>query len=351
MSNTAWRSDARPIAVTAGEPAGIGPDLVVRIAQERLLCGIVAVADPDLLLERAALLGLPLRIIPFEAQTADPPPGRRVPGELRILPVPLRVPAACGRLNPANAAYVVETLERAGRGCLEGTFAALVTAPVHKGVINDAGIPFSGHTEYLAALTASIEPVMMLCAPGLRVALCTTHVPLREVSALITEARVTSVLWVLVRDLRERFGVEAPRIIVCGLNPHAGEGGHLGREEALHIAPAIAALRAHGHEIEGPVPADTAFIASRLAGVDAVLAMYHDQGLPVLKHHGFGVAVNVTLGLPIVRTSVDHGTALDKAGTPLVDSGSMLAAIHTALDLARRALLRRPDASRPLAPA
>jgi 4-hydroxythreonine-4-phosphate dehydrogenase len=351
MSNTAWRSDARPIAVTAGEPAGIGPDLVVRLAQEQLLCGIVAVADPDLLLERAALLGLPLRIIPFEPRAADPPPGRRVPSELRILPVPLRVPAACGRLNPANAAYVVETLERAGRGCLEGTFAALVTAPVHKGVINDAGIPFSGHTEYLAALTASIEPVMMLCAPGLRVALCTTHVPLREVSALITEARVTSVLWVLVRDLRERFGVEAPRIIVCGLNPHAGEGGHLGREEALHIAPAIAALRAHGHAIEGPVPADTAFIASRLAGVDAVLAMYHDQGLPVLKHHGFGVAVNVTLGLPIVRTSVDHGTALDKAGTPLVDSGSMLAATYTALDLARRALLRRPDASRPLAPA
>jgi 4-hydroxythreonine-4-phosphate dehydrogenase len=183
---------------------------------------------------------------------------------------------------------------------------------------------------------------MMLCAPGLRVALCTTHVPLSEVSALITEAR---------RDLRERFGVQAPRIIVCGLNPHAGEGGHLGREEALHIAPAIAALRAQGHEIEGPVPADTAFIASRLAGVDAVLAMYHDQGLPVLKHHGFGAAVNVTLGLPIVRTSVDHGTALDKAGTPLVDSGSMLAAIHTALDLARRAPLWRPDASRPLAPA
>lgn len=348
MSNTAWRSDAIRVAVTAGEPAGIGPDLVVRLAQERFAGGIVAVADPDLLLERAALLGLPLRIIPFEP--AVPPPGRRMLGELRVLPVPLRVPAACGRLDPANAAYVLETLERAGRGCLEGAFAALVTAPVHKGVINDAGIPFSGHTEYLAALTGSVEPVMMLGAPGLRVALCTTHVPLREVSALITEARVTSVLRVLVRDLRERFGVEAPRIIVCGLNPHAGEGGHLGREDAEHIAPAIATLRALGHDIEGPVPADTAFIASRLAGVDAVLAMYHDQGLPVLKHHGFGVAVNVTLGLPILRTSVDHGTALGKAGTADVDPGSMLAATRTALDLARRGSAR-PPASRPSVPA
>lgn len=351
MSNTAWRSDAKPIAVTAGEPAGIGPDLVVRLAQERFADGIVAVADPDLLLERAALLGLPLRVIPFEARVADPPPGHRGPGELRVLPVPLRVPAACGRLDPANAAYVLETLERAGRGCLEGAFAALVTAPVHKGVINDAGIPFSGHTEYLAALTGSREPVMMLCAPGLRVALCTTHVPLREVSALITEARVTSVLRVLVRDLRERFGVQAPRIIVCGLNPHAGEGGHLGREDAEHIAPAIAALRALGHDIEGPVPADTAFIASRLAGVDAVLAMYHDQGLPVLKHHGFGAAVNVTLGLPILRTSVDHGTALDKAGTADVDPGSMLAATRTALDLARRAWSGGLASARPAVPA
>lgn len=340
-----------PLAVTAGEPAGIGPDLVVRLAQEPLAGGIVAVADPDLLSERAALLGLPLRVIPFEPPAAVPPPGRRVPGELRVLPVPLRVPAACGRLNPANAPYVIETLERAGRGCLEGAFAALVTAPVHKGVINDAGIPFSGHTEYLAALTGGVEPVMMLCAPGLRVALCTTHVPLREVSGLITEARVTSVLRVLVRDLRERFGVQAPRIIVCGLNPHAGEGGHLGREDAEQIAPAIAALCALGHDIEGPVPADTAFIASRLAGVDVVLAMYHDQGLPVLKHRGFGAAVNVTLGLPILRTSVDHGTALDKAGTPAVDSGSMLAATHTALDLARRASARRRDASRPAVPA
>ncbi|MGQ0593289.1 MAG: 4-hydroxythreonine-4-phosphate dehydrogenase PdxA [Gammaproteobacteria bacterium] len=351
MSNTAWRSDPTPIAVTAGEPAGIGPDLVVRLAQVRLAGEIVAVADPDLLLQRAALLALPLRVIPFEPRGAVPPKGRRVPGELRVLRVPLRVPAACGHLNPANAAYVLETLERAGRGCLEGAFAALVTAPVHKGLINDAGIPFSGHTEYLAALTGSVEPVMMLCAPGLRVALCTTHVPPREVSGLISEARVTSVLRVLVRDLRERFGVQAPRIIVCGLNPHAGEGGHLGREEAEHIAPAIATLRALGHDVEGPVPADTAFIASRLAGVDAVLAMYHDQGLPVLKHHGFGAAVNVTLGLPILRTSVDHGTALDKAGTADVDPGSMLAATHTALDLARRAWAGGLESARPAVPA
>ncbi len=332
------------LAVTAGEPAGIGPDLVVRLAQERLAGEIVAIADPDLLAERAARIGLPLRITPFEPGA---PAARLVPGELPVLALPLRARARCGRLDPANASYVIETLERAVRGCLDGSFSALVTAPVHKGVINDAGIVFSGHTEYLAALTASRVPVMMLTAPGLRVALCTTHVPLGEVSGLITEERVTSVLSVLVRDLRRSFGVRAPRIVVCGLNPHAGEGGHLGREEILHIAPAIATLRSLGHDIEGPIPADTAFVASRLAGVDAVLAMYHDQGLPVLKHLGFGTAVNVTLGLPILRTSVDHGTALDKAGTAAVDAGSMLCATHLALDLARRRDARSQAASAP----
>ncbi len=336
-------SDARVIgeggprlAVTAGEPAGIGPDLVVRLARERWAGEIVAVADPDLLRERAVEIGLPLRILPFDP---DAPPRSHVPGLLPVLAVPLRAAARPGRLRPENAAYVVETLERAARGCLEGHFAALVTAPVHKGIINDAGIPFSGHTEYLAALCGSAEPVMMLSAPGLRVALCTTHVPLREVAGLVTEARVTRVLHVLLGDLRERFGIEAPRVLVCGLNPHAGEGGHLGHEDREHIAPAVRALRARGHAVEGPVAADTAFVASRLRDVDAVLAMYHDQGLPVLKHQGFGAAVNVTLGLPILRTSVDHGTALDKAGTPEVDAGSLLAATRMALDLARRAAL------------
>jgi len=256
-------------------------------------------------------------------------------GELGVLPVPLKTPVVCGRLEPANARYVLDTLDLAISGCLDGTFAAMVTGPVNKAVINEAGIPFSGHTEYLAAATRTRDVVMLLATPGLRVALATTHVPLSEVSALITPQRLTVVLRILHAGLRKNFGIERPVISVCGLNPHAGEGGHLGREEIDNIIPAMQALRTEGMQLIGPLPADTAFTAERLRKTDAVLAMYHDQGLPVLKHLGFGRAVNITLGLPIVRTSVDHGTALELAGTGKADSGSLQAALQSAIDIAR----------------
>ena len=249
-------------------------------------------------------------------------------------PIALRVPAQPGRLDPANAGYVAETLMAACDGCLMGHFDAMVTGPVHKGVINDAGLPFSGHTEFLAERCGA-DPVMMLVAPGLRVALATTHLPLSRVSLSITQDALTRVLRALDRDLRTRFGIARPRILVCGLNPHAGEAGHLGREEIEVIEPTLAALRAAGIDLTGPIPADTAFVPPMLAKADAVLAMYHDQGLPVLKHLGFGRAVNVTLGLPIIRTSVDHGTALDLAGTGLGDTGSLEAAIACAEDMVR----------------
>jgi 4-hydroxythreonine-4-phosphate dehydrogenase len=252
-----------------------------------------------------------------------------------VLPVPLKTPSVCGRLDPANARYVLDTLDRAVSGCLDGTFAAMVTGPVNKAVINEAGIPFSGHTEYLAAATRAGDVVMLLAAPGLRVALATTHVPLSAVSALITPQRLTVVLRILHAGLRKNFGIEHPVISVCGLNPHAGEGGHLGREEIDSIIPAMQALRAEGLRLIGPLAADTAFTPERLRETDAVLAMYHDQGLPVLKHLGFGRAVNITLGLPIVRTSVDHGTALELAGTGKADSGSLQAALQSAVEIAR----------------
>jgi 4-hydroxythreonine-4-phosphate dehydrogenase len=314
------------IAITPGEPAGIGPDLVVRLARERLDTRMVVIADPDLLEERAKRLGIALRIDRFEPDHPTDPP---CPGHLTVLPVAVRHAVVPGRLDTANAAYVLETLRIACDGCLEGRFDALVTGPVHKGVINDAGLPFTGHTEFLAERCAA-EPVMMLATPGLRVALVTTHLPLREVSAAITREHLTRVIGILHRDLSTRFGILDPRILVCGLNPHAGEGGHLGREEIDVIEPVLDSLRALGWRLIGPLPADTAFVPDKLADADAVLAMYHDQGLPVLKHLGFGQAVNITLGLPIIRTSVDHGTALDLAGTDRADSGSLRAAIATA---------------------
>ena len=314
------------IAVTPGEPAGIGPDLVVRLAQEPSDTPIVAIADPDLLAERAQRLGLPLHTERFE-------PGdlvqRAQPGHLAVLPVAVRRPVTPGRLDTANAPYVLDTLRIACDACLEGTFKALVTGPVHKGVINDAGLPFTGHTEFLAERCGA-EPVMMLATPGLRVALVTTHLPLRDVSAAITREHLTEVIRILHRDLSTRFGIPEPRILVCGLNPHAGEGGHLGREEIEVIEPVLNALRGLGWHLIGPLPADTAFVPDKLAVADAVLAMYHDQGLPVLKHLGFGQAVNITLGLPIIRTSVDHGTALDLAGTDRADLGSLRAALGMA---------------------
>ena len=317
------------LAVTPGEPAGVGPDLMVRLAQESQRARLVALADPDLLKARAAALGLPLRCIDFDPRAGSAP---NPPGTLEVRSIPLGAPVEPGRLDPRNAPYVLEALGVACDGCLSGVFDALVTGPVHKGIVNDAGLPFTGHTEFLAGRCAA-EPVMLLSIPGLRVALATTHLPLREVSAAITAPRLQRVIETLHRDLRDRFGIVSPRISVCGLNPHAGEGGHLGREEIEVLEPVLGRLRARGWDLVGPVPADTAFVPERLRGVDAVLAMYHDQGLPVLKHLGFGQAVNVTLGLPIVRTSVDHGTALDLAGTDRAGLGSLRAAIAMALSM------------------
>ena len=322
------------LLLTPGEPAGIGPDLTVSLAQQPLDAALAAVGDPDLLLARARQLGLPLRIRILDPGAAPQP---HQAGELQVLRVPLDDAVTPGRLDPRNAAYVLETLRLAATQVLAGAADALVTAPVQKSVINDAGIPFTGHTEFLAALCHAPTPVMMLVAGQLRVALATTHLPLREVPAAISRDGLEAVLRVLHRDLRRCFGIAAPRILVCGLNPHAGEGGHLGREEIEVIGPVLDALRAEGMRLIGPLPADTLFTPRQLAEGDAVLAMYHDQGLPVLKHAGFGEAVNVTLGLPIIRTSVDHGTALDLAGSGRAEAGSLEAAVRLALELARKA--------------
>jgi len=319
------------IALTTGEPSGIGPDICIRIAQTAHDADLVVVGDPDLLLQRARQLRLPLALdtTPHPRRTAQPA------GRLRVLPVSLRAPVVSGKLDPANSAYVIETLERAVDGCLQGEFDALVTAPVHKGVINDAGIPFTGHTEFLAARCHAAQPVMLLAAGPLRIALATTHLPLKDVAAAITRERLLQVLRTLRDGLKKRFALTEPHVLVLGLNPHAGEGGHLGREEVEVIQPACETLRREGMHLTGPVSADTAFNPGHLDGVDAVLAMYHDQGLPVLKHAGFGHAVNVTLGLPIIRTSVDHGTALELAGTGRAEHGSLEAALATALAMVR----------------
>ncbi|MCB1792550.1 MAG: 4-hydroxythreonine-4-phosphate dehydrogenase PdxA [Gammaproteobacteria bacterium] len=319
---------SRALAVTAGEPAGIGPDLCVQIGQRAWPVPLVVVADPSLLQQRAARLGLPLDLLTVDDHVPhEPAPA----GALYVAPIKLMVPAHCGELDPRNARYVLDTLDHAVQGCLQGRYAAMVTAPVHKGVINDAGIPFTGHTEYLAEGCGGAHPVMMLACPGLRVALVTTHLALRDVADAITAERLERVIRILDHDLRQRFAIDNPRVLVCGLNPHAGEGGHLGREEIDVIEPVLSRLRSEGISLKGPLPADTLFTAPFLDHADAVLAMYHDQGLPVLKHKGFGNAVNITLGLPIFRTSVDHGTALDLAGTGHADSGSMIAAIEQAM--------------------
>jgi 4-hydroxythreonine-4-phosphate dehydrogenase len=318
--------DMPVIAVTPGEPAGVGPDLCLHLAARHPRDhALVFIADLDLLAARARQLGISVELPPWR----EPRPG------CFVLPVPAMDPAVPGRLDPANAPYVVETLRRAADGCLNGEFSALVTGPVHKGNINDAGIPFSGHTEFLAARSGVRQVVMMLACPGLRVALVTTHLPLADVPRAITRERLIAVIEVLHADLRTKFGIAEPRILVCGLNPHAGEGGHLGREEIEEIEPAIRALTARGWHVSGPVPADTAFLPAQLANIDVVLAMYHDQGLPVLKHHDFAHAVNITLGLPFIRTSVDHGTALELAGTGRADPSSLMAAIEMALTMVR----------------
>lgn len=320
------------LAITCGEPAGIGVDLVLQIAQNALPAQCVVIADTNALKRRASELGLSLKYIAYDAsaerQTSNA-------GEMTVVHIDCPAEVEAGKLNTANAPYVLETLDTATHGCVSGEFDAMVTAPLHKGIINDAGIKFSGHTEYLAALTKAPLPVMLLADNDFRVALATTHLPLKDVSAAITKASLTQVIEVLHHDLKTKFGLERPRIYVCGLNPHAGEGGHLGMEEIETIQPVIDSLKAAGMDLVGALPADTLFTQKYLQHADAVLAMYHDQGLPVLKHASFGRAVNITLGLPIIRTSVDHGTALDLAGTGRADSGSLLAAINSAIHMSR----------------
>ena len=324
-------ADLPLVAVTAGEPAGIGPDLCVMLARCELAARIVVVADREVLAQRARDLGVAVEIVDY-----TPHPQATPAGSLMVLHLPVAKPVVGGRLDPANSRYVLRTLEVACDGCLDGRFDAMATAPVHKGVINDAGIPFTGHTEFLAERTRTPRVVMMLVGGGMRVALATTHLALRDVPAAITPETVTETLRILNEDLKRRFGIERPRVLVAGLNPHAGESGHLGREEIEVIGPALEAARGAGIDAIGPLPADTLFNPDKLREADAVLAMYHDQGLPVLKHASFGSGVNVTLGLPIVRTSVDHGTALDLVGAGRADVGSLVTAIDLAAALARR---------------
>jgi 4-hydroxythreonine-4-phosphate dehydrogenase len=319
--------------LTAGEPAGIGPDLCLAAGMQPRAAPLVCLADREQLAGRARLLGIAIELQEYRAGEAV----SRAAGVLSVLHLPLSAPCEPGRLDTRNASQVLQLIERAVVGCRRGEFAAMVTAPVQKSLINDAGISFSGHTEYIAALTATPLPVMMLIAGTLRVALATTHLPLRAVSGALQIEPLRQTLLILDAALRRYFALPSPRIGVCGLNPHAGEGGHLGDEEIVTIAPAITQARAAGLSIEGPLPADTLFVPRQLTRFDAVLAMFHDQGLPVLKHAGFGHAVNVTLGLPIVRTSVDHGTALTLAGRGEADAGSLLAAIDLALQMARAA--------------
>lgn len=320
------------IALTSGEPAGIGPELCLAIATHELPCELVCLADRNLLAERSKRLGLRVELRDYEA----PAPRRHEPGTLLVEHHPLAVPSTPGHLDTANARYVLDLLDRATDGASTGEFSAVVTAPVHKSVIADSGVPFMGHTEYLAARTHAPLPVMMLASKAMRVALATTHLPLKEVSAAITIDSLCKIATILHNDLEKWWGIANPRIAVCGLNPHAGESGHLGDEEIRVIGPAIEFLKERGIRVSGPLPADTAFVPRILADFDAVLAMYHDQGLPVIKHAGFDTAVNITLGLPILRTSVDHGTALDLAGTGRADPSSLLSAIGLAIELGAR---------------
>jgi 4-hydroxythreonine-4-phosphate dehydrogenase len=328
----------RTIAITTGEPAGIGPDICSTLIKSRLPreCRVVLIGDGTLF---GRTRQRPIGRAQLRAFDAEQSPRAGI----ELLHVPLAVPCEPGRLDPANARYVLETLDAAIGGCAAGAFDAIVTAPVQKSVINDAGVRFTGHTEYLAKRTGTALPVMMLVGGGWRVALATTHLPLHKVSAAIQPAKLEAVLRIVAADLGSMFGVRKPRIVVLGLNPHAGESGHLGREELDVIAPVMDSLRRDGLDLVGPLPADTAFLPRRQQDADAVVAMYHDQGLPVLKHASFGHAVNVTLGLPLIRTSVDHGTALDLAGTRRADAGSLRAAFDLALQLSRS---RRGKATR-----
>ena len=317
------------LALTPGEPSGVGPDLLIKLAQEKQQQQIIAFADPDMLAERATMLGLPLNLVEVQDDFVS-----STPSELAVVTVKVAMPVEPGVLNQANAPYVLNCLDAAIASCQEGLCQAMVTGPVQKSIINDAGIKFSGHTEYLAEKTKSDTVVMMLATEELRVALATTHVPLRDVPDAISVELLMPIIDVLYQDLQNKFGIKQPTILVSGLNPHAGEGGHIGQEEINVIAPVIRHYREAGRNIIGPLPADTLFTQKHLLDADAVLVMYHDQGLPVLKYQGFGRAANITLGLPIIRTSVDHGTALDIAGTGCADIGSLHAAIKVAVQMA-----------------
>ncbi|CNK89376.1 4-hydroxythreonine-4-phosphate dehydrogenase PdxA [Yersinia proxima] len=318
------------IVITPGEPAGVGPDLVIALAQQDWPVELVVCADPALLLARASQLNLPLQLREYQQ---DKPAMAQLAGTLTILPVKIAAEVIPGQLDVKNSHYVVETLAKACDGAISGEFAALVTGPVQKSIINDAGIPFIGHTEFFADRSHCSRVVMMLATEELRVALATTHLPLLAVPGAITQASLHEVISILDHDLKTKFGISQPQIYVCGLNPHAGEGGHMGHEEIDTIIPALDALRQQGINLIGPLPADTLFQPKYLQHADAVLAMYHDQGLPVLKYQGFGRAVNITLGLPFIRTSVDHGTALELAATGAADVGSFITALNLAIKM------------------
>lgn len=325
------RKSAIKLAVTPGEPAGIGPDLIIMLAEQEWEAQLVIFADRDLLRARAAVLGKKIDIIPYSKGMDY----IQKPGEIIVNHVPCAKEPIAGILDSENGHYVVNTLRLACEANMEGEFNAVVTGPVHKGIINKAGVSFSGHTEYFAVQSNTADVVMMLATDGLRVCLATTHIPLAYVSKAITRERIEKVVGIMHADLQQKFGIEHPTIYVCGLNPHAGEDGHLGREEIEVITPALDRLRESGMNLVGPLPADTIFQPKYLEKADAVLAMYHDQGLPVLKFKGFGNSVNITLGLPFIRTSVDHGTATDLAGTGQADTGSMARAINKAIKLAK----------------
>ena len=332
MANTLPR-----IAITSGEPAGIGPDICVLLAQHEIAADITVLGDVNMLAQRATQLGITLNIQAYASSNVSSPHQKNT---LKVLHIPTAAPVLAGSLNAANSAYVLNTLTCAIDGCTSGAFDAIVTAPVHKGIINDAGIAFTGHTEFLAAQTNTPHVVMMLVGGQgknmLRVALATIHLALKDVPSAITKDSLEKTIRILHADLVQKFGIANPRILVAGLNPHAGEDGYLGMEEIETINPVLTKLRAEGMHLIGALPADTLFTAKYLNNADCVLAMYHDQGLPVLKHGSFGGGVNVTLGLPIIRTSVDHGTALDLAGTGNIDIGSMQAALNLAIELANK---------------
>lgn len=331
------------LAITPGEPAGIGPDLIIQLAQTAQEHELICIADSSMLQQRAEKLGLPLTINPYDANKTQ----AKVAGSLTVLEEPLNNPSVCGVADKTNAQSQLNALQRAVEGCMSGEFSALITGPMHKGIINEAGIPFTGHTEYLAELSKTKKVVMMLAAPEsknqLRVALATTHLPLSQVSQAITQQNLNEVITILNAEMKKYFSLKEPRILICGLNPHAGEDGHLGMEEIEIITPVINELKNKGFNLKGPLPADTVFTQPYLEDADVVLAMYHDQGLPVLKHVGFGAAVNVTLGLPIIRTSVDHGTAFDLAGTGKANSGSLNAALNMAIQMAEQSIRKNEN--------